>query len=180
MSLFSLLTLFLLFAEIAVYVGSLISPSFLPATQRRVMIKHVRNLSKNKNAQFAFVAGFSIVGALLAESGYALASVWNATKENGGHHAHEYSTQYQLKVLRAEKHFITSLFTLVMFHVVFMRLREKNKLSCWTLFVSFRWLIFIFYFIYSYIKLLERVEGKTSEEEETEKTEKETVGKKHE
>ncbi|TPX67322.1 hypothetical protein CcCBS67573_g07530 [Chytriomyces confervae] len=158
MSLFSLLTLLLLFAEIAVYVGSLISPSFLPASQRRVMIKHVRNLSKNKNAQFAFVAGFSIVGALLAESGYALARVWNATRENGGHQAHEYSTQYQLKVLRAEKHFITSLFTLVMFHVVFMRLREKNN----------------------YIKLLERVEGKTAEEEAAEETEKETVVKKQE
>ncbi|KAI8830765.1 hypothetical protein BJ741DRAFT_618574 [Chytriomyces cf. hyalinus JEL632] len=168
MSVFSLLTLILLFAEIAVYVGSLISPSFLPATQRRVMIKHVRNLSKSKNAQFAFVAGFSIVGALLAESGYALASVWNATKENGDHHAHEYSTQYQLKVLRAEKHFITSLFTLVMFYVVFMRLREKNKLS-----------FFIFH-CRSNIKLLERVEGKTSEEEAAEQTEKEPVVKKQE
>ncbi|KAJ3235125.1 hypothetical protein HDU81_000792 [Chytriomyces hyalinus] len=158
MSVFSLFTLLLLSIEIAVYVSSLISPSFLPATQRRVMIKNLRNISKSKNAQFAFVAGFSIVGALLAESGYALASVWKATKENGGHHAHEYSTQYQLKVLRAEKHFITSLFTLVMFHVVFMRLREKNN----------------------YIKLLERVEGKTSEQEAVEETETETVVKKKE
>ncbi|KAJ3114879.1 hypothetical protein HK100_001528 [Physocladia obscura] len=142
-SLFSLLTLFVLTVEIIVYLLSLVSPTFLRASQRRTLVKTLRGVSKVKNAQFIFSAAASIVAALFAESLVAL--VYLSKSEPGLSYSEKTGFHYQIKVLRAEKHFITSLFTVVMALVVFMRLREKNN----------------------YIKLLEKYESKPEGEDAT-------------
>ncbi|KAJ3344000.1 hypothetical protein HDU83_005422 [Entophlyctis luteolus] len=80
-SLFSLITLTVLVGEIAVYLLSLISPSFLPATQRRAMVKQLRGVSKIKNVQFMFAGCVTIVAALFAESAFALVRVWQHADE---------------------------------------------------------------------------------------------------
>ncbi|KAJ3209359.1 hypothetical protein HDU82_000952, partial [Entophlyctis luteolus] len=140
-SLFSLITLTVLVGEIAVYLLSLISPSFLPATQRRAMVKQLRGVSKIKNVQFMFAGCVTIVAALFAESAFALVRVWQHADELT--YGERSSLQYHLKVMRAEKHLITSGFALMMALVVYMRLREKNN----------------------YIKLLEKYENKPEGED---------------
>ncbi|KAJ3016166.1 UNVERIFIED_CONTAM: hypothetical protein HDU68_012385 [Siphonaria sp. JEL0065] len=136
MSIFSLFTLTVLFILIATYLGSLISLSFLPASQRRVMVKGLRDISKRKEFQFAFTGTISVIGLLFIESVTALYKIWQEHDERTV--GERESFHHQLKIIRAEKHLITSGFALMMAIVVFMRLREKNN----------------------YIKLLEKYEHK--------------------
>ncbi|KAI8615551.1 hypothetical protein BC830DRAFT_1121967 [Chytriomyces sp. MP71] len=84
MSIFSAITLLILTAEIGAYLGSLVSPSLLPASQRRAMVKSLRDASENKQAQSAFVVGAAIVALLFVESAVALASIARENEENGG------------------------------------------------------------------------------------------------
>ncbi|KAJ3069887.1 putative hydrolase rbbp9 [Podochytrium sp. JEL0797] len=136
MSLFGLLSLTILTCEILVYLGSLINPSFLPAHQRRTMVKSLRNIGKLKEAQFAAIASGAVIGMLFLESTLAIVRIWNEFDERT--FLERENPLYQLRVARAEKHFITSAFTMMMAIVVFMRLREKNN----------------------YVKLLEKYESK--------------------
>ncbi|KAI9330058.1 hypothetical protein BDR26DRAFT_871764, partial [Obelidium mucronatum] len=136
MSIFSLFTLFVLFTLIATYFGSLISLSFLPAAQRRTYVKALRDISKHKQFQFVFTAAISVIGLLFVESIIALYNIFQEHDERTV--GERESFHHQLKIIRAEKHLITSGFALMMAIVVFMRLREKNN----------------------YIKLLEKYEGK--------------------
>ncbi|KAJ3041979.1 hypothetical protein BCR33DRAFT_713666 [Rhizoclosmatium globosum] len=109
------------------------------------MVKQLRDISKIKEAQFAFWAALAIIGLLFVESIVSLYGIYGET----GRFLHDHHTPdrdlyfYQVKVLIAEKHLVSSGFALMMAIVDFMRLREKNN----------------------YIKLLEKYENKPEGEE---------------
>ncbi|KAI8830764.1 hypothetical protein BJ741DRAFT_618568 [Chytriomyces cf. hyalinus JEL632] len=143
-SLFTRLTLALLLAEVVVYFSSLISPSFLPTSRRRAMIKSLRSVYKNSVAQTVFVAAFSIVCALFVENVVRLDRMQTSGEfadEFDGGHGH---LLFLVQIRDAQLHLLITSFTILMAIVVFFQLRDKN----------------------AYIKLLEKYEIEMKEDED--------------
>ncbi|KAJ3235126.1 hypothetical protein HDU81_000793 [Chytriomyces hyalinus] len=143
-SLFTHFTLALLLAEVVVYFSSLISPSFLPTSSRRAMIKRLRSVYKNTAAQTAFVTSFSIVCALFVENVFRLDRMQTSGEyadEYDGGHGH---LLFLVQIRDAQVQLLITSFTILMAIVVFFQLRDKN----------------------AYIKLLEKYEIELKEDED--------------
>ncbi|KAJ3409042.1 hypothetical protein CcCBS67573_g06935 [Chytriomyces confervae] len=143
-SLFTRLTLAVLLAEVVVYFSSLISPSFLPTSRRRAMIKSLRSIYKNSVAQTAFVTAFSIVCALFVENVFRLDRMQTSGEyadEYDGGHGH---LLFLVQIRDAQLQLLITSFTILMAIVVFFQLRDKN----------------------AYIKLLEKYEIELKEDED--------------
>ncbi|KAI8831129.1 hypothetical protein BJ741DRAFT_617481 [Chytriomyces cf. hyalinus JEL632] len=143
-SLFTRLTLALLLAEVVIYFSSLISPSFLPTSRRRAMIKSLRSVYKNSVAQTAFVTAFSIVCALFVENVFRLDRMQTSGEyadEYDGGHGH---LLFLVQIRDAQLQLLITSFTILMAIVVFFQLRDKN----------------------AYIKLLEKYEIELKEDED--------------
>ncbi|KAI9330057.1 hypothetical protein BDR26DRAFT_922630 [Obelidium mucronatum] len=139
---FTILTQAVLVLEVAFYFGTLISPTFLAATQRRAIIKSVRNVIKLKPVQIALTVAFSVTVLLFLESLVSLKPLLQDYHGYVGGSA-DGKLLVLLKVHRTEKNLTTSGFVLMMAIAIFMRLREKNN----------------------YIKLLEKYENKPEGED---------------
>ncbi|KAJ3016165.1 UNVERIFIED_CONTAM: hypothetical protein HDU68_012384 [Siphonaria sp. JEL0065] len=141
-TIFEILIQTVLVLEVAFYLTTLISPSFLAASQRRQIIKQVRSVVKIKAIQLALTIAFSVTVLMFLESIVSLKPVlqdYHSYKGVSG----DGKMHVLLKVHRTEKHLTTSGFVLMMALAIFMRLREKNN----------------------YIKLLEKYENLPEGEE---------------
>ncbi|KAI9205855.1 uncharacterized protein BJ171DRAFT_499913 [Polychytrium aggregatum] len=135
-SIFSKLALLVLAVEIVVYLGALISPSFIGASKRRALLKFLRNSHKVKALKHASLIVAACVGLLFLES--LVQIIRKSNLPNDG-------TSNSAIIVRvtAERDFAITSFTAFATLAVFIKLKDKN----------------------SYLKLLERLESNDSKSE---------------